>query len=79
MAEIKVSAWERNDLIRILEYAKEKKIEDYEQKRMTQAECLMDLNKINTILQRLTGIQYRQDYRVQRVVEDDSEVKVDNG
>ncbi len=69
MAEIKVSAWERNDLKRILEYAKEKKIQDYENKQITQAECLMDLNKINTILQRLTGIPYKQDYRVQRIAE----------
>jgi hypothetical protein len=76
MAEIKVSAWERNDLIRILDYAKEKKIEDYENGKMTQAECLMDLDKINTILHRLTGIPYRQDYRVQRTAESE-EIKED--
>lgn len=69
MADIKVSAWERNDLIRILDYAKEKKMLDYENGKMTQAECLMDLNKINTILARLTGIPYKQDYRVQRIAE----------
>lgn len=75
MAEIKVSAWERNDLIRILDYAKEKKVLDYKSGKMTQKECSMDLDKINTILQRLTGIPYRPDYRVQSTKANDPQIK----
>lgn len=64
MANLVLSAWERNDLLRILEYAKEKKRDDYERNKMTLEEFKQDIEKINVIKKRTLGIRYVKAYAV---------------
>lgn len=65
MAVIKLSAWERNDLYRILDYAQEKKREELERKKITPEDYKQERQKINTLRQRLNGKDYKPDYLVQ--------------
>lgn len=67
MAIIKMSAWEKNDLLRLLDYAQQKKLKDYDNNKMTFEEYKQDLIKINTIKERLRGKEYKQDYERQSV------------
>jgi 3-dehydroquinate dehydratase len=65
MAVIKLSAWERNDLYRILDYAQDKKREELERKKITLEDYKREREKIFTIRQRLNGKDYKPDYELQ--------------
>ena len=65
MAVIKLSAWEKNDLYRILDYAQEKKSKDLDKKKITLEDYKQEVKKIHTIRRRLNGKDYKPDYEVQ--------------
>ena len=63
MITIKCSVWEKSDLLRLLDYAREKKYEDFNNDpKMTKYMLQMDLKKIDTLKKRANGI-YREDYQ----------------
>ena len=61
MITIKCDVWERRDLELFLEYAKEKKIEDYYNGKITEKLLDLELEKIRRLKNRLKGI-YKEDY-----------------
>ena len=64
MEIIKMESYERNDLYRILDYAKAKKLDDLNNKKITKEMYEMDIEKIKTIVARING-KYKRDYIVQ--------------
>ena len=62
MVTIKMTAYEKADLLRLLEYAKEKKLEDCNNDVITPLLLKIELEKINTLVNRANG-KYREDYQ----------------
>lgn len=56
MINIKMNAYEKNDLIHFLRYSKEKNKEDFKAGKVTQKMLEMNLDKIKTLEKRLNGI-----------------------
>lgn len=61
MVTIKCSVYEKGNLYRILEYAKEKKLEDFRKGKITEKLLNYDTEIINTLIKRFDG-KYREDY-----------------
>lgn len=62
MVTIKCSVWEKHDLLKLLEYARRKKYEDFNNdSKMTKYMLQMDIETINRLKARVNGI-YREDY-----------------
>lgn len=61
MITIRCDVWERRDLEMFLEYAKEKKIEDCNNGKITEKLLDIELEKIRRLKNRLKGI-YKEDY-----------------
>lgn len=61
MITIKMGAYEKADLLHILDYAKEKKYEDFNNDKMTAKLLKMDIDKINVLKARVNG-KYTEDY-----------------
>lgn len=72
MEIIKVDPYEKGYLYRILEYAKQKKKEDVKRGIITQELYDMDINEINTLLQRLNGV-YHENVIRRKIQGDDFE------
>ena len=62
---IKLGVWEKNDLLRLLDYAQQKKLKDYDDNKLTYEEYRRDLKTIWTLKERLRGKDYKQDYELQ--------------
>ena len=53
MKKIELTSYEANDLVRILDYAIEKKKEDYTKGKMNQRKLMMDIDDIRCIMARI--------------------------
>lgn len=62
MKQITFGIYEVNDLYRILDYAKEKKIEDSKNGKIYPKLLELELQTINTLKNRLNGIKPKEDY-----------------
>ena len=62
MVTIKMSVYEKADLLRFLEYAKEKKLEDCNNDVITPLLLKIELEKINTLKDRVNG-KFKEDYQ----------------
>lgn len=69
MAQLFLGAWERNDLLRILDYAKEKKIQDFENGIIKEKDFEMDIMKIDVLKCRALGIKHTRSYIVNRNID----------
>lgn len=69
MAQLFLGAWERNDLLRILDYAKEKKIQDFENGIIKEKDLEMDIMKIDVLKCRALGIKHNKAYVVNKNVD----------
>ena len=61
MINIKLDAYERNDLLLFLRYSREKSREDYRTGKITHQMLTINLDKIKTLEKRLNGIT-EEDY-----------------
>lgn len=61
MVTINCSVYEKHDLLEVLEYAKKKKIQDYESGKITKELMKFDTNIIDKLIQRVNG-KYVEDY-----------------
>ena len=61
MITVRMGAYEKGDFIRILDYAKEKKIEDCNKGIITPKLLELELKKIYTLKDRING-KYTEDY-----------------
>jgi hypothetical protein len=66
MVEIKLGVYEKNDLIRVLDYAKIKKVEDAAAGIISEGILARDLQTINVLQMRVLGKDYKQFYEVQK-------------
>lgn len=62
MVTIKMSVYEKADLLKVLEYAKEKKIEDCNKDIITPLLLNIELEKINVLKNRAKG-KFNEDYQ----------------
>ena len=62
---IKLGVWEKNDLLRILDYAQRNKLKDYNDNKITFEEYKRELKTIWALKERLKGKDYKQDYELQ--------------
>lgn len=62
MVTIKMTAYEKADLLRLLEYAKEKKLEDCNNDVITPLLLKIEIEKINTLKDRVNG-KCKEDYQ----------------
>lgn len=62
MVTIKMSVYEKADLLKVLEYAKEKKIEDCNKDIITPLLLKIELEKINVLKNRAKG-KFNEDYQ----------------
>lgn len=62
MVTIKMSVYEKADLLKVLEYAKEKKIEDCNKDIITPLLLNIELEKINVLKNRTNG-KFKEDYQ----------------
>lgn len=62
MVTIKMSVYEKADLLKVLEYAKEKKIEDCNKDIITPLLLNIELEKINVLKNRVKG-KFNEDYQ----------------
>lgn len=62
MVTIKMSVYEKADLLRLLEYAKEKKLEDCNNDVITPLLLKIELEKINALKDRVNG-KFKEDYQ----------------
>lgn len=67
MINIKLQAYEKNDLIHFLRYSEKKNKEDFKAGKITQKMLDMNLDKIKTLEKRLNGI-IEDDYMRQKSV-----------
>ncbi len=61
MVTINCSVYEKHDFLEVLEYAKKKKMQDYESGKITKELMKFDTNIINKLIQRVNG-KYVEDY-----------------
>lgn len=66
MTDIRLGVWEKNDLIRILDYAKIKKMEDYKAGKLTSELFTKDLKTIRTLQNRAMGKDYKKEYEIRK-------------
>lgn len=66
MVEIKLGVYEKNDLLRVLDYAKIKKNEDAAAGIISPEILTRDLKAINVLQMRVLGKGYKQFYEVQK-------------
>ena len=64
---IKLGVWEKNDLMRLLDYAQQHKLKEYNDNKLTYEEYRRELKTIWTLKERLRGKDYKQDYELQSV------------
>lgn len=64
MIRINCTVYEKHDMLAMLKYAKQKKIEEFNRNKMTAKLLEIELNKIATLERRVNGI-YREDYNDQ--------------
>lgn len=62
MVTIRCTVYERHDLLRILDYAKEKKVKDCNEGKITAKLLQMDVDRIELLKRRLKG-EYKDDYQ----------------
>ena len=62
MVTIKMNVYEKADLLKVLEYAKEKKIEDCNKDIITPLLLNIELEKINVLKNRVKG-KFNEDYQ----------------
>lgn len=62
MVTINCTVYEKHDLLRLLDYAKEKKIQDCNEEKITPRLLQMDIDRINLLKKRISG-QYEDDYQ----------------
>lgn len=62
MVTIKCTVYEKHDLLRLLDYAKEKKIQEFNEDKITAKLLKMDMDRIELLKRRVNG-QYREDYQ----------------
>lgn len=62
MVTIKCTVYEKHDLLRLLDYAKEMKIKECNEGEMTTRLLQMDIDRINLLKRRING-QYSEDYQ----------------
>jgi hypothetical protein len=70
MTDLRLSAWERNDLMRVLDYAIEKKIQDYKKGEIAEGEFELDITKMNNLKCRVFGIKHEKAYIVSTNIDD---------
>lgn len=61
MVTIKCTVYEKHDLLRLLDYAKEKKIQECDEGKITTKLLQMYIDRIELLKRRVKG-QYREDY-----------------
>ena len=64
MIRINCTVYEKYDMLAMLKYAKKKKIEEFNQNKITAKLLEIELNKIATLERRIEG-KYREDYHDQ--------------
>lgn len=69
MTTIKVSPYEKGEMYRYLEYARVKKKEDLKNGIITEELYKYDKNKIDTLIQRINGINY-ENYERRKTIGD---------
>lgn len=62
MITIKCTVYEKHDLLKILDYAKEKKYQDCNDEKITPKLLHMEVERIELLKRRING-QYREDYQ----------------
>lgn len=62
MVTINCTVYEKHDLLKVLDYAKEKRIEDCDKGKITTEHLELDLKTIETLKLRVHG-KYREDYQ----------------
>lgn len=62
MVTIRCTVYERHDLLRLLDYAKEKKFKDCNEGKITEKLLQMDVDRIELLKRRLKG-EYKEDYQ----------------
>lgn len=62
MVTIKCSVYEKHDLLKLLDYAKEKKYQDCNDNKITTGLLELDVKTIETLKRRVNG-QYKEDYQ----------------
>lgn len=61
MITIRCSVYEKHDLLQAIEYAQKKKIEDYNNEKITYGLLKIELDRLDTLKQRIDG-KYKEDY-----------------
>lgn len=64
MVRINCTVYEKYDMLALLKYAEQKKIEEFKKNKMTSKLLQIELNKIETLKKRINGI-YKEDYQDQ--------------